>query len=73
MPYNRLIGQIDDELVEAKKSLVFWRDQIIVEVDSPLLPAITNRHTRREVEITHLVADREALVAMRDSTHPDIS
>ena len=27
MPRNRIISRIDDELVIAKESLAFWRDQ----------------------------------------------
>jgi hypothetical protein len=62
MPRNRLLRQIDDELVHARASLKFWRDQVLL-LDHTEFEVTTQRQVmHREAEIKRLLEAQEALI-----------
>lgn len=60
MPRNRMLSRIDDELVVAKQSLAFWRDQTLL-ADIPLRDCARSAVKMREDEIARLIEIQEAL------------
>ena len=60
MPRNRMISKIDDELVIAKQSLAFWREQTLL-ADMPLRDCARAAVKLREDEIGQLIQMQEAL------------
>jgi hypothetical protein len=66
MPRNRLIAQLDDELVMAKASLAFWQEQLLLLTDEELLAAAKLQVRHRETEIKQLVEAQEALIEARN-------
>ncbi|HVJ71984.1 MAG TPA: hypothetical protein VM531_10850 [Sphingomicrobium sp.] len=66
MPRNRIISRIDDELVIAKESLAFWRDQTFL-ADVSLRDCARSAVRLREEEIAHLVEIQEALASRCNS------
>jgi hypothetical protein len=60
MPRNRMISKIDDELVVAKQSLAFWREQTLL-ADTPLRECARSAVKLREDEIACLVRIQEVL------------
>ena len=62
MPRNRLIAQLDDELVIAKASLVFWQAQLLLLTDDELLAAARRQAKHRQTEIKQLIETQEALI-----------
>ena len=60
MPRNRMLSRIDDELVVAKQSLVFWSEQTLL-ADIPLRDCAREAVKLREEEINRLVEIQEAL------------
>jgi hypothetical protein len=63
MPRNRMILRIDDELVVAKQSLAFWREQTLL-ADSPLRDCARAAVKLRENEIAQLIEMQEALTGL---------
>ena len=62
MPRNRLFRQIDDELVQARNSLKFWRDQAIILADTEFQTTAKRQIVHREAEIKRLLEAQEALI-----------
>ena len=60
MPRNRLLSQIDEELLQARESLRFWRDQMIFLADTDYQVAATSHVASREAEVKRLLEAREA-------------
>lgn len=61
MPRNRLLAQIDDELLQARESLRFWRDQMILLDDTGYQVAAKRQVMHREAEIKRLLEAQEVL------------
>ena len=61
MPRNRLLSQIDEELLHARESLRFWRDQMIFLAETDYLVAAKSHVSQREAEVKRLLESREAL------------
>lgn len=61
MPRNRLLAQIDDELLQARESLRFWRDQMILLDDTSYQVAAKRQVMHREAEIKRLLEAQEVL------------
>jgi hypothetical protein len=69
MPRNRLLTQIDEELLQARESLKFWRDQLLFLSDSDLQLAVQRQVMHREADIRRLLETQEYLLENgRDST-----
>jgi hypothetical protein len=64
MPRVRLLVQIDHELVEAKKSLAFWRDQTLLLADTKLQACAVAQVEAYERVIKQLVAVQEQLFSI---------
>lgn len=62
MPRNRLLRQIDDELVQARNSLKFWRDQALILADTEFQTTAKRQIVHREAEIKRLLEAQEALI-----------
>ena len=62
MPRNRLIAQIDEELVQAKASLAFWQAQTLLLAETPFLIFAERQVARRETETKWLLEAHEALI-----------
>jgi hypothetical protein len=61
MPRNRLLAQLDDELLQARESLRFWRDQMLL-LDSTEFQAAAKRQVKhREYAIKHLLEAQESI------------
>ena len=63
MPRGRMLAQIDDELVLAKKALIFWREQTLL-ADAPLRDCAHAAIKAHEDCIKRLVEIQEALAGM---------
>ena len=61
MPRNRLLAQIEDELVHAHASLKFWRDQILLLSDTEYQVEAKRQVMHRETEIKRLLQAQETL------------
>jgi len=61
MPRNRLLAQIDDELLQARESLRFWRDQMILLDNTDYQVAAKRQVMHREAEIKHLLEAQELI------------
>ena len=61
MPRNRLLAQIDEELLQARESLKFWRDQLLLLDDTEFQVAARRQVMHREAEIQRLLEAQEAL------------
>ena len=64
MPRVRLLVQIDHELVEAKKSLAFWRDQTLLLADTKLQACAAAQVEADERVIQQLIAVQEQLFSI---------
>lgn len=62
MPRNRLLAQIDEELLQARESLRFWRDQTILLSESEFQVAARRQVMQREAEIQRLLETQEFLI-----------
>ena len=60
MPRNRL-AQIDDELLQARESLRFWRDQMILLDNTDYQVAAKRQVMHREAEIKRLLEAQELI------------
>lgn len=61
----RLLVQIDHELVEAKQSLAFWRDQSLLLTDTKLQACAMAQVEAYERVIQQLVTVQEQLLSIR--------
>jgi len=64
MPRNKLLAQIDEELVQARESLKFWRDQTILLDRTEYQVAAKRQVMHREAEIKRLLEAQEMLLAI---------
>jgi len=62
MPRNRLLTRIDDELVQARDSLRFWRDQATLLAETEFQVTAKRQVLHREAEIKRLLDAREMLL-----------
>jgi hypothetical protein len=62
MPRNRLLAQVDDEMVLAKASLKFWQEQLLLLTDDELLACAKAQVRHREIDIEHLLDAQECLI-----------
>lgn len=67
MPRNRMLSQIDDELIHAKRSLAFWHEQMAFLADTPMRQYAERQVKLREAEIRQLVDVQESLAGMKDA------
>lgn len=65
MPGNKLIAQIEDELVHSQASLAFWRDQATLLAHTDFQVTAKRQVMHREAEIKRLLEAKEALLEMR--------
>ena len=68
MPRNRLLAQIDEELVQARESLKFWRDQMILLDHTDYQLAAKRQVMHREAEIQRLLDTHEMLLAIEPAS-----
>ena len=61
MPRSRLLAQIDDEILQARESLRFWRDQMLILESSEFQVAAKRQVMHREAEIKRLLEAQESL------------
>jgi hypothetical protein len=61
MPRNRLLAQIDEELLQARESLKFWRDQTILLESTQFQVAAKRQVMHREADIQRLLETQELL------------
>lgn len=63
MPRNRMLSQIDDELVSAKAALAFWREQTLL-ADAPLRDCAYAAIKAHEECLNRLVEIQETLAGL---------
>lgn len=61
MPRNRLLARIDEELMQARESLRFWRDQMLLLSETDYQLAAKRQVMHREAEIQRLLETQEML------------
>jgi len=61
MPRNRLLAQLDEELFQARESLRFWRDQMLLLDSAEFQVAAKKQVKNREFAIKHLLEAQEQL------------
>lgn len=61
MPRNRLIARIDDELLQARESVKFWREQSLLLEGTELQLAAKRQVMHREADIARLLEAQEML------------
>ena len=70
MPRNRLLAQLDEELLQARESLKFWRDQTLLLDNSEYQVAAKRQVMHREADIKRLLETQEQLLEIgRSSPH----
>ena len=67
MPRNRLLAQIDDELVLAKASLAFWQEQSLLLTDDELRVCAKAQIKHREVDVEQLLEAQECLIGAQNA------
>ena len=67
MPRNRLLSQVDDEMVLAKASLKFWQEQLLLLTDDALIACAKAQVQHREVDIKQLLEAEECLIGAHDA------
>jgi len=67
MPRSRMLSQIDDELMHAKRSLSFWHEQLVFLADTPMRQYAERQVKLREAEIKQLVDVQESLAGAKDA------
>ena len=67
MPRIRFLAQIDDELIQAKASLAFWNEQVILLADTPLWDIAHRQVAFKEAEIKQLLEAQETLLRMENA------
>lgn len=64
MPRNRLLAQLDEELLQARGSLRFWRDQMMLLDSNEFQVAAKRQVKHRELAIKHLLEAQEQLIGL---------
>ena len=64
MPRNRLLAQIDDELLQARESLRFWRDQMLFLEDREYQAIAKRQVMHREADIKRLLDAQELILGI---------
>jgi hypothetical protein len=64
MPRNRLLARIDEELRQARESLKFWRDQMLLLEEADLRAAAKQQLMQREADIARLLESQEDLIGL---------
>ena len=67
MPRNRLLARIDEELMQARESLKFWRDQMLMLAETEFQVAARRQVMHREADINRLLETQELLHEIRDN------
>jgi hypothetical protein len=67
VPRNRLVAQIDEELVQAKASQAFWQAETLLLAATPFLSFAQRQVALREAEIKQLLEAHEALIGVPDA------
>lgn len=67
MPRNRLLAQLDDELVTAKASLLFWQEELFLLTDNELLACAKAQVKHREADIEKLLEAQERLTGTQNA------
>lgn len=62
VPRNRLLSQIDEELLQAQESLKFWRDQTLLLGNIEFLVVAKRQIMHREADINRLLDTQEMLI-----------
>ena len=62
MPRNRLLAQIDNELIQAQESVKFWRDQMLFLEHTEFQVAAKRQVMHREADIRRLLEVQELLL-----------
>lgn len=65
MPRNRLLAQLDEELLQARESLRFWRDQMLLLDSTEFQVAAKRQVMHREADIKRLLETQELLHEIR--------
>ena len=66
MPRSRMLARIDDELVQAKKSLAFWHQQKSFLAETSLHDYADQIVKLRENDVKQLVEVQEALARAKN-------
>ena len=66
MPRRRLLARIDDEMVQSKAALKYWRSQLIPFAGTRLEAIVKREIAFREREADELLEVQEQLIAMTD-------
>ena len=61
MPRNRLLARIDEELLQARESLRFWHEQMLLIDSSEFQVAVKRQVMHREADIKRLLETQEIL------------
>jgi hypothetical protein len=68
MPRNRLLAQLDNEIFQARESLRFWRDQMLLLENTEFQMAAKRQMMHREADIKRLLATQEQLLEIGRSS-----
>ena len=67
MPRNLMLIQLDDDLVAAKRALIFWRDQTLL-ADIGLRDCARAAVRAQEAHVDRLIEIQEALAGIGPAT-----
>jgi len=68
MPHRRMLAQIEDELIHAKRSLSFWHEQKSFLAETPHLQQYAEQQVKlREAEVEQLGELQESLARVEDA------
>lgn len=67
MPRHRLLARLDDEMVQSKASLKYWRRELILLAGTRLEACVKRQIAFREREADELLDIQEHLTAMTDT------
>ena len=70
MPRNRLLARVDEELLQARESLKFWRDQMLLLAETEYQVAAKRQVMHREAEIQRLLETQEMLHGTEPAARP---
>lgn len=70
MPRNRLLARVDEELLQARESLKFWRDQMLLLAETEYQVAAQRQVMHREAEIQRLLETQEMLHGAEPAARP---
>lgn len=67
MPRNRMLSHLDEELVAAKRSLAYWREEKNVLAETAFRDHAAKMVKLRETEIQCIVEVQEDLLGLQDA------